>query len=258
MPHSFTIVIPARYASTRLPKKLLLDLNGKPVIQHTYEKAKLANARNIYIATDNSEIENVARSFAANVIMTRQDHASGTDRLVEVVEKLKLTDDEIIVNVQADEPLIPVDIINTTAELLQQNPDADLSTMATPIKDIATVFDPNKVKVVINKNQQALYFSRAPIPWDRENFTTVNKKATELNHAPYYLHIGIYGYRVKTLHVFAKMNPAPIEQAEKLEQLRAMWYGMKIQVGIIDNIPAHGIDTEQDLQRLRDQLKTSK
>ncbi len=254
MTNDFTVIIPARYASARLAKKLLLDLNGKPVLQHTFEKADTSAAGSIYIATDHEEIATLAKSFGANVIMTREDHASGTDRLVEAATKLGLSDDEIVVNVQADEPLIPVDIINKTAEILQQNPGADLSTMASPIHDCATVFDPHKVKVVLNKNNEALYFSRAPIPWDRDNFS-IDHKAHSLSNTPYYLHIGIYGYRVKTLNAFSKMEPAPIEKAENLEQLRAMWHGMRIQVGITEKVPAHGVDTEEDLQRLREQLE---
>ena len=254
MSKSFTVIIPARYASSRLPRKLLLDLNGKPVIQHTYEQAISSEANAVYIATDNKEIEQTCLGFGANVIMTREDHESGTDRLVEVVKKLSLAEEEIIVNLQGDEPLIPVEVINTTASLLQDNLDADLSTMATPITKSSIVFNPNKVKIVLDNKQQALYFSRAPIPWNREYFTPANPDG-ELNDFPYYLHIGIYGYRVKTLLAFEKMPPAPIEKAEMLEQLRAMWNGMKIQVGITEQAPMHGVDTQQDLEQLRQHLK---
>ena len=254
---SFTVIIPARFASTRLPGKPLKDIAGKPMIQHVYEQACKSAARDVIIATDDERIKAVAEGFGARVCLTRADHESGTDRLQEVVAQLGYGDDEVIVNVQGDEPLIPPSNINQVAQLLLNSPHAGIATLSERIDNVADVFDPNAVKVVSNAANSALYFSRAPLPWVRDNFNAVaGKGGGKLpDQLPvgvdFQRHIGIYGYRVGLLHQFVTWAPAPLELAESLEQLRAMWNGVDIKVAQAVEAPPPGVDTEADLERVR-------
>lgn len=244
---SFTVVIPARYASTRLPGKPLLDIAGKPMLQRVYEQAEKSEASRIIIATDDSRIADVAEGFGAEVCMTSADHPSGTDRLQEVAQQLGFYADDIIVNVQGDEPLIPPRLINQVAHNLAADPTAGISTLCEQVNDLQAVHNPNVVKVVMDVNGYALYFSRATIAWARDNF------AQELNQippSPLYRHIGLYGYRVKMLNDFVRWAPAPIEQAEQLEQLRALWNGVRIHVAVADEAHPAGVDTQEDLDRV--------
>jgi len=250
---SFTVIIPARFASTRLPGKPLKDIAGKPMIQHVYEQACKSAAREVIVATDDERIKTVAEGFGARVCMTAADHESGTDRLQEVVAQLGYGDDEVIVNVQGDEPLIPPSNINQVAELLLNSPNAGIATLSERIDNVADVFDPNAVKVVSNATNSALYFSRSPLPWARDDFNGFGGELPDQLPAgvDFQRHIGIYGYRVGLLHEFVTWPPAPLELAESLEQLRAMWNGVDIKVAQAVETPPAGVDTEADLERVR-------
>ena len=248
---SFTVIIPARYASTRLPGKPLLDIVGKPMIQHVYEQAIQSEAERVIIATDDDRIATAAKNFGAEVCITSAEHVSGTDRLQEVVQKLGFYADDIVVNVQGDEPLIPPRVINQVAHNLAAVPDASIATLSESINDIESLLSPNAVKVVSDQKGYALYFSRAPIPWPRDEFS---KDQTILPTQNFQRHIGIYAYRVKLLNDFVKWPPAPIEEAECLEQLRAMWNGARIHVDVADVELPPGVDTEEDLNRVRQLL----
>ncbi len=246
---SFSVVIPARYASTRLPGKPLLDIAGKPMIQHVYEQAVQSDAERVIIATDDSRIAEVAEGFNASVCMTDVDHESGTDRLQQVVSQLTFDDQQIVVNVQGDEPLIPPAVINQVAANLAGNQQAGIATLVERINTVDEVFNPNAVKAVMDTKGRALYFSRAPLPWCRDLFTDDEK--TLPAGINYYRHIGIYAYRVNFLHQFVQWPPGLLEQTEKLEQLRAMENGVEIHIAeAIEKIPA-GIDTQQDLDYVR-------
>ncbi len=245
MSKSFKVVIPARYASTRLPGKPLRELIGKPMLQHVWEAAGECGADQVVIATDDGRIEKAARQFGAEVCMTASTHASGTDRLGEVVSTLGWPDDTIVVNVQGDEPLMPPVLIDQVASDLAGNSDASIATVATPLVAAGEFFDPNVVKVVRDKAGFALYFSRAPIPWDRDLLMD-DVKALPIGIMPL-RHIGIYAYRVGYLNRYAEMRPCPLEQAEQLEQLRALWYGERIHVAEAGQRPGPGVDTEDDL-----------
>jgi 3-deoxy-manno-octulosonate cytidylyltransferase (CMP-KDO synthetase) len=247
---NFTVVIPARYASTRLPAKPLKEIAGKPMIQHVYERACESNARQVIIATDDARIESVAKSFGAQVCMTSADHTSGTDRLQEVVVHLGLADDEIVVNVQGDEPLIPAEVINQVAQNLASMADASMATLSEPIHNLDDFRNPNIVKVVADLNGRALYFSRAPIPWARDHFAQADVNDLPENF-PAQRHIGIYAYRVGLLHKFVTWAPAPLEKIESLEQLRVMWNGQVIHIAEAVVAVPGGVDTEEDLQRIK-------
>lgn len=238
------LVIPSRYASTRLPGKPLRDIAGKPMIQHVYERAQEASNvlgfESILIATDDKRIQAVCEDFGASVCMTSTDHETGSDRLAEVVELNDWDDDTIIVNLQGDEPLTPISSLKQVADNLENNSDASIATLATPLSNSNEYIDPNVVKVVMDKNGMALYFSRASIPFQRDEAHGVNDFALR--------HIGIYAYRAGYLKSFAKMKPCQIEQLEKLEQLRAMWHGARIHVAVASEVPGHGVDTEDDLK----------
>ena len=237
---TFFAIIPARYASSRLPGKPLLNIAGKPMIQHVYESAKKSEAEEVFIATDNREIQKASEMFGARVFMTSEEHSSGTDRIHEVVQKLNLSPDDVVVNVQADEPLIPASAINQVAVNLIRREDFGIATLCETVSSSADINDPNIVKVVMNKFGEALYFSRAPIPY----FPNSEKK-------DYFRHIGIYGYRVEALNQFVGSPPALYEKTEKLEQLRALYNGIKIHVEVSRyNIPA-GVDTQKDLEIVR-------
>jgi 3-deoxy-manno-octulosonate cytidylyltransferase (CMP-KDO synthetase) len=248
---SYKVVIPARYASTRLPGKPLRDLLGKPMLQYVFEAASRCGAGQVVIATDDPRIEAAARGFGAEVCMTSSDHASGTDRLGEVVRTLGWRDDTIVVNVQGDEPLMPPALIGQVAEDLAAHAQAALATAATPLVAVGEFFDPNVVKVVTDRDGFALYFSRASIPWDRDLLQN-GERALPIGIVPL-RHIGIYAYRVGYLHRYAQMRPCPLEQAEQLEQLRALWYGERIHVAEASQRPGPGVDTADDL-RIVEQL----
>jgi len=252
---NYKIVIPARYASSRLPGKPLLELNGKPMIQHTYERALETGVKEIVIATDDPRIFQAAESFGADVVMTSPDHENGTERIAEVAEIKGWDKDDVLVNLQGDEPLVPKALIEQTAQGLLQHPDAGMSSICTAIDNAEDAFDPNVVKVVLDCQGFAMYFSRAPIPWDRDLYKDGQDKITDI--MPAYRHIGMYGYRVSFLQEYTRMQQCPIEQAECLEQLRALWYGVKIHMGITDQPPGHGVDTPDDIKRVEELLKGS-
>lgn len=237
----FTVVIPARFASQRLPGKPLIDLAGKPMIQRVYEQAQLSRASRVVIATDDQRIADVVKSFDGECCMTRVDHVSGTDRVQEVTNTLGLALDHLVINVQGDEPLIPPEVINQLVDILERSP-APMATLAEPIETLEDLMDPNIVKVVTAENGDALYFSRAPIPWDRDHLA--NQIAEGARR-----HIGIYGYRVSLLNDFISWPPSHLEKIEKLEQLRIMERGVRINVqSAVVSIPP-GIDTASDLER---------
>lgn len=248
---SFKIIIPARYASTRLPGKPLLDIAGKPMIQHVYDRAKESLASEVIIATDDQRIAHVAKAFGADVCMTRSDHISGTDRLAEVAAQRAFADTDIIINVQGDEPCLPASLINQVAEDLAQHSDADIATLYAKIIEEKQVFDPNTVKVVMDSQGYAIYFSRAPIPWMRDYF---DKESPLPPLLPHYRHIGLYGYRASFLKHYVELTQCILEQEESLEQLRALYHGKKIHLTAAQIDPGHGVDTEQDLIAVRQLL----
>ena len=246
---TFTVVIPARLHSTRLPGKPLLPIAGKPMVQHVWEQACKSSASRVVIATDDTSIVQVCQAFGAEVLLTRADHESGTDRLAEVAAHLGLPAEAIVVNVQGDEPLIPPSIIDQVAVNLAAHPEAGIATLAEPIDEPQTVFNPNAVKVVSDKHGLALTFSRAPLPWAREAFA---RDREQLPHdVPYRRHIGMYAYRVSFLQDFVGWGPCWLEQTESLEQLRALWHGVRIHVADALEAPAVGVDTAEDLERVR-------
>lgn len=245
----FTVVIPARYASSRLPGKPLQDIAGKPMIQHVWEQACKSSAQQVVVATDDARIVEACRGFGAQVLLTRIDHNSGTDRLAEVAAALGLTPDAIVVNVQGDEPLIPPALIDQVAANLAANPQAEIATLAEPIDEVAALFNPNVVKVTSDRNGLALTFSRAPLPWAREAFAGSREQLPA--SVPYRRHIGIYAYRAQFLHDFVAWGPCWLEDAECLEQLRALWHGVRIHVADALQAPPAGVDTQEDLERVR-------
>ena len=245
---SFIVIIPARYASSRLPRKPLADITGKPMIQHVWEKAHQAGANRVIIATDHEEIEQVAKTFGAEVCMTSTEHNSGTERLSEVIEKMTIADDEIIVNVQGDEPLIPPVIIQQVAQNLAEN-QVNMATLAVKLETKEELFNPNCVKVVTDQKGMALYFSRAAIPFARDHFADCNDAFVASQS--YLRHIGIYAYRAKFVNQYIRWQPTVLEKLESLEQLRALWYGEKIHVELAKEAPQVGVDTLEDLERVR-------
>ncbi len=244
------IVIPARLGSTRLPGKPLLDIAGKPMIQHVCERAHEAGVGDVLVATDAPEVLEVVNGFGGHAVMTADTHESGTDRLAEVSEVQGWSDETVVVNLQGDEPLMAPALIARVAEALETHPAAGISTLATPVDQRADVFSPDVVKVVTDAEGYALYFSRAPIPWVRGNYGVENGDGIPDVAKPL-RHLGIYAYRVAALKRIASLPPAPIEQAEALEQLRALWNGIRIHVGVIEEAPGHGVDTSEDLERVR-------
>jgi 3-deoxy-manno-octulosonate cytidylyltransferase (CMP-KDO synthetase) len=247
---SFHAVIPARHASTRLPGKPLLDIAGKPMVVHVAERARESDAASVTVATDHAEIADVVKSHGFDVLMTRADHASGTDRIAEVAAAKGWSADDIVVNVQGDEPLIDPALIRATAEDLAGHAEAAIATAAHAIADKAEMFNPSVVKVVTDRHGYALYFSRSAIPWARDAFAA--EAAALPSGLPVCRHIGIYAYRVSFLHAYAGLQPAAIEQFESLEQLRALWHGYRISVLQTAHAPAPGVDTPADLQRVRE------
>jgi 3-deoxy-manno-octulosonate cytidylyltransferase (CMP-KDO synthetase) len=246
---SFTVVIPARYASSRFPGKPLIDLGGKPMVVRVAERALQSGASNVVIATDDERIEAACRAHHLSVQMTRSDHATGTDRLSEVVAALGLADDAIVVNVQGDEPLIPPHVISQAAAHLAAWPNAAIATLCHRIHDVADIINPNVVKCVISEQGEALYFSRAPIPYDRDGWRP-NITALK-DDLPAYRHIGLYAYRAKFLRAFPNLAVPAIERFEALEQLRALAHGFRIAVLKIDEPLPPGVDTPQDYERMK-------
>jgi 3-deoxy-manno-octulosonate cytidylyltransferase (CMP-KDO synthetase) len=243
---TFKVVIPARYNSIRLPGKPLLDIAGKPMIQHVYERSLESGAEEVIIATDDTRIAEAVDKFGGTVCMTSPAHQSGTDRLAEVIDQKGELDSKIIVNVQGDEPLMPPALIRQVAENLQTHQDADMATLSVKIETAAELFDPHVAKVVTNKNGYAVYFSRAVIPWDREAFASTTEQLPE--NAIHHRHIGIYAYRCGFLRQYVQWQPSPIEQMESLEQLRVLWNGHRIHVADAIEVPGHGVDTKKDLE----------
>ena len=240
---SFKVVIPARYGSARLPGKPLLDIAGKPMVIRVAEQATKSAASEIVIATDFEKILQVAQDYGIKAVMTRLGHASGTERIAEVAQILGWGDNEIIVNVQGDEPLIEPNLINEVAQHLANSQDAVMATACHAIHDVASMINPNIVKVVMDVNGNALYFSRAPIPYPRDDAHKTNIQA--------HRHIGVYAYRVGFLKKYAQLRMAGLEKIESLEQLRVLHHGYKIGVTVIQNAPACGVDTQEDLDYVR-------
>ncbi len=245
----YTVIIPARHASTRLPAKSLADIHGKPMIVRVAERAALSQAQQVWVAADDERIMQALTEHGITGILTAAHHASGTDRLAEAVMQLGLDDDAIVVNVQGDEPLIAPELIHSVAADLAAHPESVMATVCHAIDDTASMINPNIVKVVMDKDGHALYFSRAPIPYPRDAFTAGTALPADL---PVYRHIGVYAYRVGFLKHYADLTPAPIEQFESLEQLRVLWHGYKISVSISPHPAAPGVDTAEDLTRVRE------
>lgn len=243
----FKIVIPARYKSQRLPGKPLLDIAGKPMIVHVVEKAITTGAE-VVVATDDNRIQDVVQAYGHHCIMTREDHVSGTDRIAEVADSMGWSGDELIVNVQGDEPLIEATLIHEVAKKLALHQDAAIATACHPIHDRASMINPNIVKVVMDQQGYALYFSRAPIPYPRDAFSYNQEIPAAMQ---VYRHIGLYAYRASFLKAYAHLQVSPLEQYESLEQLRALWHGYKISVAVTAHAPASGVDTQEDLEYMR-------
>jgi 3-deoxy-manno-octulosonate cytidylyltransferase (CMP-KDO synthetase) len=248
---SFFVVIPARFASTRLPGKPLADIGGLPMIVRVARQAAASGAREVVIATDDERVRAAVCEHGLDAMLTRTDHPSGSDRVMEVVIAKGWPDEAIVINVQGDEPLIPPMVINQVASLLADRADVPVSTLCEAIDDSALVFDPNVVKVVRDRAGRARYFSRAPIPWRRDDFATTDHHKLALSQNTWWRHIGIYGYRVAALARFCKLPPGALERAESLEQLRLLENGIEIIVGeSVAAVPA-GVDTPADLDRVR-------
>ncbi|EPE37795.1 3-deoxy-manno-octulosonate cytidylyltransferase [Candidatus Photodesmus katoptron] len=248
---TFTVIIPARYYSTRLPGKPIIDILGKPMVRWVYDSAMQSGASKVIIATDDQRIARVVNLFGGKVCMTSSKHQSGTERLAEVVNMLRLSDNHTVINVQCDEPLIPPSIITQVANSLSST-DASMATLAVEIVNKNEVFNSNVVKVLMNKDGYAIYFSRAPIPWDKVNFSKKDKKITY----PLMRHIGIYAYKASFINTYMNWKSTILEHIESLEQLRVLWYGEKIYVNIAKDIPIFGgIDTFEDLKTIREMLK---
>ena len=251
----FTVLIPARFASTRLPGKPLLDIAGKPMVVRVAERARASGASRVVVATDDERIRAAVADHGIDVLMTRTSHPTGTDRLAEAAAKLGLDDDAIVVNVQGDEPLLEPDLIHSVADTLIAHADASIATACHPIEDPAEAFNPNVVKVVLDRDGYALYFSRATIPWARDAFAAAPN--TIPPGLPLYRHYGLYAYRVSFLRQYPSLSPSTIERFEALEQLRALWHGHRIIVSITRGAPAPGVDTEEDLERVRAVFSTA-
>ena len=247
---SFTVLIPARLASTRLPNKPLADISGAPMVVRVAQRAMQSTAARTVVATDSTEIIEKCAAFGVSAVLTRADHPSGSDRLAEACSVLGLADDDIVVNVQGDEPLIDPALIDAVARLLNDRPDCAMSTAAHSIDQLADFLNPNVVKVVLDAHQTALYFSRASIPAGRDFAGKAWWESGSLLPKPL-RHVGIYGYRVGFLRQFPSLSQAPLEQLESLEQLRALWHGHRIAVHITDDAPGPGVDTPEDLERAR-------
>ncbi len=249
---SFCVVIPARYAATRLPGKPLLDIAGKPMIQHVHERAQESGAETVIIATDDSRVQAAAEGFGARVCMTSGEHRSGTDRLAEVVDQLGLDDGRVVVNLQGDEPLMPAAVIHQVADNLMLHPVAGMATVCSRITTAAELFDPHVVKVVMDVKGMAVYFSRAAIPWDRDAFASTTEVLPA--RSEHYRHIGLYAYRAGFLRQYVDWPSCHLEDMESLEQLRALWHGQRIHVAEAVETPPAGVDTLRDLEIVRARL----
>jgi len=246
---SFVVVIPARYASTRLPGKALLDIAGKPMVVHVADRAKASGAAEVWVATDDERVVKAVGEHGHQVLMTSTSHVSGTDRIAEVATARGWADRTIVVNVQGDEPRIAPGLIREVADTLEQHAEASMSTACHVVHRQVDLFDPNVVKVVLDARGDALYFSRATIPWARDAFA---KDRTRIpDGLPVYRHIGIYGYRCGFLRQYTRLEPPQIERFEALEQLRALWHGFRITVAITQQAPEAGVDTPADLDAVR-------
>jgi len=244
----FRVVIPARFASSRLPGKPLADIGGRPMVLRVLERALLSGAESVVVATDDIRVQQAVEAAGYRALMTSPDHQSGTERLVEVAETLGWSDDTLVVNVQGDEPLIEPDLIREAARQLVLHTDAVMATLAHPIHDHADFINPNIVKVVVDEAGYAVYFSRAPIPWPRDAFAAQAAMPHELGALR---HIGLYAYRAGFLRTYASLTASPLERYEMLEQLRVLWHGHRISLGITPTAPAPGVDTQEDLERVR-------
>lgn len=252
---SFKVVIPARYASVRLPGKPLLEIAGKPLIQHVHERAMESGAEEVVVATDDQRIADSCQAFGADVCLTGEQHRSGSDRIAEVVSIRGWGEEEIVVNLQGDEPCIAPSLLQQVAEDMESHPAASITTLCAPISDRSTLFDPHVVKVVVDAEGFALYFSRAPIPWHRDEFIDAERPLPK--DTGFHRHIGLYAYRAGYLRQYVSWEHAPIELAESLEQLRVLWHGGKIHVSRVTEEPGHGVDTQEDLIRVTRLLENS-
>lgn len=254
---SYSVVIPARFGSTRLPGKMLLSLAGKPVIQHVYERAIESGADRVIVATDHDDIVNAVNKFSGEAILTAQSHRSGTERIAEVAQKLGFDDKQLIVNVQGDEPLIEPTLIKCVAENLMDNSQASIATIATPIKSSEEFHNPNVVKVVMDNQNYALYFSRAPIPWPRDSymekdFSELLKQNISQLSVTLHRHIGIYAYSAGFVNTYVNLPQSPLEKLEALEQLRALSNGYRISVFVTEKTTSMGIDTQDDYNKVKE------
>lgn len=247
---SYTIVIPARYGASRLPGKPLRVVAGRTLVEHAWRLARESGAERVIVATDDERVASVAGEFGAEVLMTAAQHASGTDRIAEVARAAGLADDHIVVNLQCDEPQMPAALLDQVARAIAGDADASIATLCSPIREAAELFDPNVVKVVLDARGYAIYFSRAPIPWARDEFARA-PGVLPGGEATYYRHIGLYAYRAGFLQEFVAWEPCMLERTEALEQLRALWHGRRIRVEVARVRPGPGIDTEEDLSALR-------
>lgn len=257
MKPAFVALVPARMASSRLPDKPLADIGGLPMVIRVARQAALSGAQRVAIATDSEAVLKTAQAHGVMAILTRADHPSGTDRLAEAVDALQLQDHEIVVNVQGDEPLIPPELIAQVAGLLAARPECAMATAAHPIHEVREFFSPHVVKVVCDAQDRALYFSRAPIPFARDAMPGFpqERPATLPGAGLVLRHVGLYAYRVSFLRAWRSFEPAPIEQLESLEQLRALWQGVRIAVLRVEQAPPAGVDTAADLERVRQQFR---
>lgn len=250
----FHVIIPARYASTRLATKLIQDLGGKPLMQHTYERAVQSRPTAVWIALDDERLHTVAQQFGAQTLFTAVTHQNGTERLAEVAEKMQYPDNTILVNLQADEPFIPPAVIRQVAQNLHDNPTFSMATLCEPLRDPAEVLNSHVTKVIFNDEKRAIYFSRSVLPGAREGAAVVERRTAD---GAYYRHIGIYAYRCGFLKQYVQWKPCDLETHESLEQLRAIWYGAPIHVDLaVESVPI-GIDTPADLERARQLLALS-
>jgi 3-deoxy-manno-octulosonate cytidylyltransferase (CMP-KDO synthetase) len=246
---AFTVVIPARLQSSRLPGKVLADIGGKPMVVRVAERARESGARRVLVATDDAEVARAVARHGFEAEMTHSGHATGTDRIAEVAERLGLAAGEIVVNLQGDEPLIEPGLVRAVAELLAATPAAAIATACHAIADAAELFDPNVVKVVLDRAGFARYFSRAPVPWARDAFAA--SSSTLPDGLPCYRHVGVYAYHAQFLRAYPGLAASPLERFEALEQLRALWHGYAIAVAIRHDAPVPGVDTAEDLERIR-------
>ncbi|MEW5757125.1 MAG: 3-deoxy-manno-octulosonate cytidylyltransferase [Pseudomonadota bacterium] len=252
---NFHVIIPARYASTRLPGKPLLDICGKPMVQHVYERAAASGAARVVVATDDERIATAVRGFGGEACMTSDQHRSGTERLSEVIDTLGLGAEEIVVNVQGDEPMLAPVLVRQVAGGLAENKAASVATLCERITTAAELFDPHAVKVVLDQDNYALYFSRAVIPWDRDAFSVTTEELPA--RALHFRHIGLYAYRCGFIKRYVAWPPCALETMESLEQLRVLWHGEKIHVSEAAVHPGHGVDTPKDLERVRALLQSA-